>query len=258
MVNEALRSALREADLSPTKVGEQLDVDPKTVERWISQGRVPRPRTRVDLAQLLSVPESTLWDLRSKTETPQATDEGPSRARRSDPQRRSRLVKVALEVIADRGVAAASHRAVADAADVPLGSTTYYFASLDDLHAEAIQLHVDENFELFRRRLNATVSRQDVLDALVDVVMDQFSVAPTTFAVTVELYALAVRKPRFAAITDTWVAQTTVLLAEYMSQEQARAVNAFIEGVTLHNALARTEFPPDQLRQELDNLLSRT
>ncbi len=262
MVNEALRAAVLGADLDPVSLGERLDVNAKTVERWITQGRLPRPRLRFKLAQMLGVPESDLWTPPvdgARTERSKAAagaGSEPARTRRSDPRRRERLVEVALQVIAANGVAAASHRAVAEAADVPLGSTTYYFASLDDLHAAAIQQHVDRVFGLFRTRLDAAVSRHEVLEALVEIVMDQFGVAQATFPVTVELYALAVRKPRFAAITDTWVEQTRVLLAEHMSQEQARAVNAFIEGVTLHNALSRTEFPREQLLRELADLLS--
>ena len=67
---------------------------------------------------------------------------GQTKARRQpDPGRRDRLIDVAIDVIADRGVAGATHRAVAEAADVPLGSTTYYFSTLDDLHREAIGRH---------------------------------------------------------------------------------------------------------------------
>lgn len=48
-------------------------------------------------------------------------------------QRRRALVSAAAEIAAEEGFAAVSHRTVARRAGVPLGSTTYYFTSLEDL-----------------------------------------------------------------------------------------------------------------------------
>lgn len=50
-----LRARLREDD-----VAAHLDVDPKTVRRWLS-GRVPYPSSRAALADLLGADEADLW-----------------------------------------------------------------------------------------------------------------------------------------------------------------------------------------------------
>jgi len=55
--------------------------------------------------------------------------------RRYDPERKSRIVDAAIEVIAEHGVAGTTSRRIAAAADVPLGSLTYHFNGLDDLLA---------------------------------------------------------------------------------------------------------------------------
>ena len=55
---------------------------------------------------------------------------GEAGARRAAPEA---ILEAALRVIAERGVEAVTHRAVADAAGVPLSATTYYFESLDEL-----------------------------------------------------------------------------------------------------------------------------
>src|SRR3954470_401944 len=60
-------------------------------------------------------------------------------ARRYDPDRRRRIIDAAIRVVAERGIAGLSHRAVAAEADVPLGSTTYHFATLDDLLVAALR-----------------------------------------------------------------------------------------------------------------------
>ncbi|WP_032796765.1 TetR/AcrR family transcriptional regulator, partial [Streptomyces sp. HCCB10043] len=66
-------------------------------------------------------------------------------ARRYDPERRTRIIDAALTVIAADGMAGLSHRTVAAEADVPLGSTTYHFASLDELLVAALR-RCNENF----------------------------------------------------------------------------------------------------------------
>ena len=55
------------------------------------------------------------------------------RQRRSEPGRHDQLVQVALEVIIARGVAGATCRLIAEAANVPLGSMTYHSTSRDEL-----------------------------------------------------------------------------------------------------------------------------
>jgi transcriptional regulator with XRE-family HTH domain len=61
MSNERLRDAVLSAGESATSIGEQLGVDPKTVERWITQGRTPYARHRIRLAELLDQRETYLW-----------------------------------------------------------------------------------------------------------------------------------------------------------------------------------------------------
>lgn len=55
--------------------------------------------------------------------------------------RRRAILQAALRVVAAGGVEAVTHRRVAAEAGVPLGSTTYYFASREDLLREAFRHH---------------------------------------------------------------------------------------------------------------------
>lgn len=48
-------------------------------------------------------------------------------------------------MVLERGIAALSHRAVASRAGLPLASTTYYFASSDDLREEALR-HIAQDW----------------------------------------------------------------------------------------------------------------
>jgi hypothetical protein len=72
MPNERLRSALSASGLKAGDVAERLRVDPKTVDRWITQGRMPHRRHRDATSALLAMDELYLW--------PEAQDAARSRA----------------------------------------------------------------------------------------------------------------------------------------------------------------------------------
>ena len=57
-----------------------------------------------------------------------STDARKGRETRGD-ARRALLLQTTLRLIGEQGIAAVNHRSVAKAADVPLGSTTYWFGS---------------------------------------------------------------------------------------------------------------------------------
>ena len=86
-----------------------------------------------------------------------------------------RLVSAAADLLCEGGFDAVRHRAVARRAGLPLASTTYYFSSLDDLIAKAVeyvgtqetqQLH-DKVAMLSRRRRSAESIADIVVDLLV-------------------------------------------------------------------------------------------
>lgn len=61
MANERLRDALLHAGLTADDVAGTVEVDTKTVERWMTTDRTPYPRHRRKLSALLGVAESYLW-----------------------------------------------------------------------------------------------------------------------------------------------------------------------------------------------------
>jgi transcriptional regulator with XRE-family HTH domain len=61
MPNERLRSQLATAGLTIDQVAANIGVDPKTVERWVTIGRVPHARNRIATASILGCEESYLW-----------------------------------------------------------------------------------------------------------------------------------------------------------------------------------------------------
>jgi hypothetical protein len=60
MPNERLRVAMGNAHVDIDKIAEVTKVDPKTVQRWLA-GRVPHPRHRWKVSQLVGQEEGYLW-----------------------------------------------------------------------------------------------------------------------------------------------------------------------------------------------------
>ena len=60
MANERLRTAMADARVDIDQVAEATRVDPKTVQRWLA-GRVPHPRHRWKVSELVGQEEGYLW-----------------------------------------------------------------------------------------------------------------------------------------------------------------------------------------------------
>lgn len=61
MSNVRLRTALVAAGLTQAALAERVGVDAKSVERWITQDRMPHPMTRARVAAALGQDESYFW-----------------------------------------------------------------------------------------------------------------------------------------------------------------------------------------------------
>lgn len=78
----------------------------------------------------------------------------------------------AAELLLEGGFDAVRHRSVATRAELPLASTTYYFESLEDLIARAVEFSGNAELEAMRRRIGEVTHRRRGADATVDLVLD--------------------------------------------------------------------------------------
>ncbi|WP_214367422.1 TetR/AcrR family transcriptional regulator [Pseudonocardia sp. H11422] len=88
-------------------------------------------------------------------------------------RRRQALAEAAADLLRSGGFEAVRHRAVAECAGLPLASTTYYFGSLDDLVAAAVERTSREELAEGRAQLDRLSGRPQDTSALVELVLDQ-------------------------------------------------------------------------------------
>lgn len=187
--------------------------------------------------------------------TATSAEPAPRRARRHDPKRRDRLIDAALNVIAERGVAGTTHREIAHAADVPLGSMTYHFTSLDEVLVEAFTRHAESVASVFDERLGAARDREAAIDAVVQLVSADLLGSQRDLVLSVELYVAAARKPALRAVTQAWMGRSRRALERHFDPTTARELDALIEGLVLHSALSTDPMTPEQLRRAIERFL---
>lgn len=185
---------------------------------------------------------------------------GPGRARaprRTDPGRRDRIVDACLEVIAAGGVDGTSHRKVAAAADVPLGSMTYHFAGMDELLHAAFTRFADGVAARFEARMAAATTCEQAVDAVTALIVDDVFAEPGELTVTLELYTLAARRPAFRGISQHWMERSRAALERHFDPSTARQLDAVIEGLTIRRALAAGAEDPTPIAEAIRRITDR-
>ncbi|GAB3477116.1 TetR/AcrR family transcriptional regulator [Nocardiopsis coralliicola] len=165
------------------------------------------------------------------------TAPGTRRGRRNDPDRRDRIIDACLDVIAEAGVAGTSHRRVAEAAGVPLGSMTYHFTGIGELLHEAFTRFATAVSDRFERRMAAAPDTAAAREAVTAIILDDVFGSTRELVLTHELYTLAARDPGYRTLTAAWMARSRAALERHFTPETARLLDALIEGLTIHRAL---------------------
>ena len=164
--------------------------------------------------------------------------------RRVDPDRRERIIDCVLELVAVQGMAGTSHRKVAALADVPLGSMTYHFSGMDELLEATFTRFARGVGERFAARHAGELAGAKLVSALVELIHDDVLESHRSLALTMELYTLTARNPRFRDITQGWLEISARALERHMDAATAQQVDALIEGLSIHRALGTT--PPSR------------
>lgn len=177
----------------------------------------------------------------------------PSSIRRVDPDRKQRIINATLDVIVEYGVQGTTHRRVAKAAGVPLGSMTYHFNGMDDLLHLAFKQVAQNSSSEFVGRLAKAEDCEEAIQAIVDIIAGNIWSTPRTLLLSYELYAFAARKPELAAIMRDWMQASRKALGRFFDPLTCRALDALIEGMGIHDSVDHA--PLD--RREIENIIRR-
>lgn len=175
--------------------------------------------------------------------------------RRRDPEsRRREIVAAAAELIVEVGVGAITHRLIATRAGVPLGATTQYFATLDDLRAEALQhlvAEVDERIDGIRAIL---AERGATPAVLTELIMRGLADARAMDADRAVVTA-AVNDPELHALARRWSAQMAGFLADDYGPDRSTAAAVFIDGLLWHSHISERPLSRSLIESALAGIL---
>ncbi|MGO4250282.1 TetR/AcrR family transcriptional regulator [Paenarthrobacter sp. RAF54_2] len=155
-----------------------------------------------------------------------------------DTDRRNRLVHAAAEIVAQRGVDGLTHRAVAAAAGVPLGSTTYHFRSLDDLLLAAVEQakeRWDSSVAFWERNLAAGT---ELARALSEFTARMTNETRPQAIVEYELYIAALRRPALRKLSLDWDETLPRAVARHTDWLTAQALSMAVDGLVVRSLVS--------------------
>lgn len=133
-------------------------------------------------------------------------------------ERRLLLLRTTLQLIATEGIDAVSHRSVAERAGVPLGSTTYWFDSRQDMLRQALEYFAEVELDTMRERLAAVLgkrlSRRRLVDEFTAHMVTQIGNERWSAMSQYALLNEAARQPELEEVCREWNQAWRELLAE--------------------------------------------
>lgn len=178
-------------------------------------------------------------------------------ARRYDPERRARIIDAAIRIVELKGIAALSHRSVAAEAGVPLGSTTYHFAGLDDLLVAALEQVCSGPRSAMKDWAEAlagsgSAGGRPLADVLTRLLEEYADGDRGRIRLEYELYLAALRRPALQPVAAAWLDTMVDVIGRHTAQEAtARVLVALIDGLLLQLLLTDRPFDRASVRAAL-------
>lgn len=175
--------------------------------------------------------------------------------RRYDPDRRRRIIDAAIRVVGAKGMAGLSHRSVAAEADVPLGSTTYHFETLDELMVAALRQANDGFARLIAARGALEDPTSDLAAELAGLTGEWLAGDRRGVELEYELYLAALRRPALRPVAAEWCQDIAERIAHRTDPVTARALVALLDGICLHVLLTGAEYDEEYARDVLARVI---
>jgi DNA-binding transcriptional regulator YbjK len=175
--------------------------------------------------------------------------------RRYDPDRRQRIIDAAIRVVGHKGLAVLSHRSVAAEADVPLGSTTYHFTTLDELMVAALRQASEGFAKVVAAHGGLSDPRTDLAEELAGWMGEWLAGDRTGVELEYELYLAALRRPALRPVAAEWADELARLLSGRTDPVTARALVALMDGICLQVLLTGASYDEEYARDVLARVI---
>jgi DNA-binding transcriptional regulator YbjK len=160
--------------------------------------------------------------------------------------RREALLEATLRIVADTGADAVTHRRVAEVASLPLASTTYYFASKEELLTAALELAAERDLarlhEIAEDRRMLPASSDDAVAAAMGPSGESHDPAAgrRSLLASYTLLLEAARRPALQELARRWTEAYLTTIAELLQRagsarpdEDAQVLLAAADGMLI-------------------------
>ena len=166
----------------------------------------------------------------------------------NDPHRREKILQATLDTIAEHGIHAVTHRKIATCAGVPLGSMTYYFDGMEPLLEEAFTWFTRQMSQQYRDFFAGVTGPEMACESITTLIHSSQVTTPHNMALMYQLYAFMHRSAALKTVMQDWMKMSQTTLEQWFDPVTTRALDAFIEGMTLHYVTDRAPLTRDEIR----------
>ena len=175
-----------------------------------------------------------------------------------DPQgRRRAIAQAAAELLLFEGPKSVTHRSVAKKAQVPLGSTTQYFSSINELKRagyDVISRGVERGYdELIAQSEKAKNDSEALAVCIYDYVTNIEEVRADMV-----LSAAAIKDEELRALLERNNERYEASLKQYMSDNQAKMISVFTNGLMFETGLFAHQFSEEFIVQAVETILTKS
>lgn len=175
-----------------------------------------------------------------------------------DPQgRRRAIAQAAAELLLIEGPKSVTHRSVAKKAQVPLGSTTQYFSSINELKRagyDVISRGVERGYdELIAQSEKAKNDSEALAVCIYDYVTNIEEVRADMV-----LSAAAIKDEELRALLERNNERYEASLKQYMSDNQAKMISVFTNGLMLETGIFAHQFSEEFIVQAVETILTKS
>lgn len=190
------------------------------------------------------------------TAKPEEVEKRPQkkRAPRDPAGRRQTIINAAADIIAREGSSKITNRRVAKEAGVPLGSTTQYFKSIDELRHEAlaeVARRIDHEYdEVFALTEEGSHNAAVIADF-----MNEYLSDPQRVRADAALYAAAIDDPHVEDITRRAFESFLDRCRPFMGEQQAKIFCAFMEGAVINSCFMGVPYDRETIQKAVSLIL---
>ena len=175
-----------------------------------------------------------------------------------DPQgRRRAIAQAAAELLLFEGPKSVTHRRVAKKAQVPLGSTTQYFSSINELKRagyDVISRGVERGYdELIAQSEKAKNDSKALAACIYDYVTNIEEVRAD-----IVLSVAAIKDEELRALLERNNERYEASLKQYMSDNQAKMISVFTNGLMLETGIFAHQFSEEFIVQTVEAILAKS